>query len=372
MNRLGSEARLICIGFQRWKQPHLAPILKTLFQQVIFVRSAAHAGAFAPTSIDTLLRWSASPPDGTLQLANVTGAATIRMEDGFIRSVGLGSDLVPPLSLVLDRQGIYFDPRTPSDLEVILAKSDFPEDLLSRAQSIRSFIVEHGITKYNLEPRNTPQWPSGDKTVVLVPGQVEDDASIRFGCSSVNSNAKLLKAAREAEPHAFIVYKPHPDVISGNRRGRLALKEARYWADHIESGLSVSSCIEGCDVLHTMTSLAGFDALLRNKRVVTYGQPFYAGWGLTIDREQGGAALQRRQRVLTLDELIAGTLVLYPLYWNSGTNMSTDCENVMQQIVEQRNALEASGSLEKHRTGLLRRQIRKGLRLLRAWLAPVS
>src|SRR3546814_2472702 len=137
----------------------------------------------------------------------------------------------------------------------------------------------------------SPEVCSSDlKTVILVPGQVEDDASIRFGCTDVRTNIALLKAARAARPDAFIVYKPHPDVVSGNRMGKIQLAEAQKWADHIEMELSVTSCIDACAEVHTMTSLTGFDALLRGQHVVTYGPPFYAGWGLTGDKIKTGMA----------------------------------------------------------------------------------
>ena len=45
----------------------------------------------------------------------------------------------------------------------------------------------------------------------------------------------------------------------------------------------------------------------RGRRVATYGQPFYAGWGLTVDL----APPARRGRLLTLDELVAGVLLLF-------------------------------------------------------------
>jgi capsule polysaccharide export protein KpsC/LpsZ len=176
------------------------------------------------------------------------------------------------------------------------------------------------------------------RLVVLVPGQVEDDASVRYGCIDVKTNLGLLQAVRLARPDAFIVYKPHPDVVSGNRAGALA--QAREFADHVETHCSVVSCIEACDEVHTMTSLAGFDALLRGKRVVTYGQPFYAGWGLTQDIVTDGAAFTRRIRRLTLDALVAGALLRYPIYWNWDLKRHTTCEAVLHRIVETRNALE--------------------------------
>jgi len=204
------------------------------------------------------------------------------------------------------------------------------------------------------------------RTVVLVPGQVEDDASIRLGCTTVRTNLALLQAVRAARPNAFIVYKPHPDVASGNRKGRVALQAARQWANHIETTLSVVSCIDAVDEVHTMTSLSGFDALLRGRRVVTYGQPFYAGWGLTEDRAEQATAFERRTRRLSLDELVAGALLHYPIYWDWTLKGYTTCEAVLHRIVEERTALEANGGLAQLRTGWLRRQWRKLGVVLRA------
>jgi capsular polysaccharide export protein len=268
---------------------------------------------------------------------------------------------------VLDERGIYFDATRPSDLELMLATREFTAEDGQRAQQVRVFIVEHGITKYNLEPRQTVQWSNNGRLVVLVPGQVETDASIRLGCTSVRTNLDLLRAVREARPDAFIVYKPHPDVLSLNRKGRVALAAAQEYADHVVSGVSVVSCIAACDEVHTMTSLTGFDALLRGKKVVTYGQPFYAGWGLTEDRAENAASFERRQRRLTLDELVAGALLHYPIYWDWDLKGYTTCEAVLHRIVEQRTALEANGGLHKLRVGFVRRQLRKAKVLFDSW-----
>ena len=363
--------RMVAVGFRRWKAANVKPLLSLDPRKVVFVPDAGAAAALALGPDDALVFWGREAPAGVADLAQRTGARLLRMEDGFVRSVGLGSDLIAPLSLVLDDCGIYFDPTQPSGLERILLGADFSDEELARAVAVRSFMVAHGITKYNLEPRQKAAWPSGGRQVVLVPGQVEDDASIRFGCTGVKTNLGLLQAARRAHPDAFIVYKPHPDVMSGNRAGKLALAQARGLADHIEAHLSVVSCIEACDLVHTMTSLTGFDALLRGKRVVVYGQPFYAGWGLTDDVLPDGAAFARRRqrgRALTLDELVAGTLLRYPIYWDWQLKGYTTCEAVLHRIVESRSALEASGGLEKLRLGFARRQWRKLKILARTWV----
>jgi capsular polysaccharide export protein len=252
----------------------------------------------------------------------------------------------------------------------MLASRTFTEDDLARAQAVRAFIVQHGITKYNMEPRDTATWGkearSSGRTVVLVPGQVETDESIRLGCTTVRTNLALLQAVRSSLPNAFIIYKPHPDVASGNRRGKVGLKAALQIADHVETSLSVVSCIEAVDEVHTMTSLAGFDALIRSKRVVTYGQPFYAGWGLTEDRARHASAFKRRTRRLSLDELVAGALLHYPIYWDWDLKGYTTCEAVLHRIMEQRTELEANGGLHSLRVGWWRRQWRKTKALCRA------
>lgn len=359
---------LIFVGLRRWKIYNLAPIFRERFR-VLFLKHSEKLSSMNLTESDFLAFWGANEPHGLKKFSDLTGAQLLRVEDGFVRSVGLGSDLIPPLSLVLDRRGIYFDPSQPSDLEVLLNEAAFTPEELDEARCVREFVVEHGITKYNLEPRRQPFWATNGKRVVLVPGQVEDDASIRLGAGKVRTNLALLQAARETCPNAFVVYKPHPDVTSGNRRGRLGLQEAMRWADHVETESSVVSCLDACDEVHTITSLTGFDALLHEKTVVVYGQPFYAGWGLTHDVTplEESVAFQRRQRVLTLDELVAGAMLRYPLYWDPVHKCYTTCMAVLRQLLAERDRLEANGGLQRLRSGWLRRQARKGLTLWRAW-----
>lgn len=358
------SGRMICVAFPRWRAFNLKPMLSLFPRRVAFVSSVAGAAALAPAGADCLIHWGREAPPGLEALALRCGVRLLSMEDGFVRSVGLGSDLIRPLSLVLDERGIYFDPARESDLERLLNTHEFGSTDRTRARAVREFIVAHGITKYNIEPRARADWRADGRPVVLVPGQVEDDASIRFGCEGVRTNLDLLRAARAAHPDAFIVYKPHPDVVSRNRKGTVATGAAAEIADHVETGLSVVSCIEACDVVHTMTSLTGFDALLRGKRVVVYGRPFYAGWGLTEDV----LPVPRRQRRLDLDELVAGALLHYPFYWDWDLKGYTTCEAVLRRIVELREALEASGGLAKLRLGYVRRQLRKARVVAKAWL----
>jgi capsular polysaccharide export protein len=93
----------------------------------------------------------------------------------------------------------------------------------------------------------------------------------------------LLQTVRRARPDAGLVYKPHPDVVAGLRRSDSQEARARRWANEVLAQGSPAQLFPVVDVVHVMTSLTGFEALLRHKPVFCYGQLFYAGWGLTHD-----------------------------------------------------------------------------------------
>ena len=167
-----------------------------------------------------------------------------------------------------------------------------------------------------------------NKKIICVIGQVEDDASIRFGASGM-SNLLLLEEARKANPDAYILYKPHPDVLAKNRKGHISQESIKNYADDVIEKIGLDSVLSVCHEVHTMTSLVGFEALMRGLKVVTYGMPFYAGWGLTEDKQE----CHRRKRKLSLDELVAGTLLLYPRYINPQTLKVCDIETFLENLV---------------------------------------
>lgn len=252
-----------------------------------------------------LVLWGRAPVP-----AGVSNAVQIlRLEDGFLRSVGLGAELVRPLSWVVDSRGIYYDATVPSDLEVILATHDFDEALCERAARLRERIVDARLTKYNVGSRAWMR-PQHARRVILVPGQVESDASLAFGAPGERSNMGLLQAVRAQHPDAYVVYKPHPDVSARLRKEGVNEQTALSWCDEVITDVSMGDLLALVDEVHVLTSLSGFEALMQGKKVTCHGQPFYSGWGLTDDR----LPHERRQRKLSLDALVAGALIVYPLY----------------------------------------------------------
>jgi len=300
---------------------------------VRFINSAQRLPAGA-----TLLLWgsAAVPPDLPV------GIAVVRLEDGFLRSVGLGADLVAPLSWVLDTRGIYYGSKAVSDLEHLLQTVVFDEPLLTRAAVLRQQLVEHKLSKYNLHNVQSASWqrPTGQARVLLVTGQVETDASIRHGAPGVCSNLGLLQAVRDAAPDAYIVYKPHPDVVAGLRASGKNEDEARHWCNEVMTCGSIADLLDQVDEVHVMTSLTGFEALLRGLRVVCYGQPFYSGYGLTHDV----VPLVRRTRRLSLDELVAGALILYPVYVSRTSCLQCEVEQAVSELMSWRDTGDSSNA----------------------------
>jgi len=257
----------------------------------------------------------------------------IRVEDGFIRSVGLGADLVQPQSWVMDDVGMYYDATRPSKLEAMLEDDDFPPALLERAAELIKILNRTGATKYNTGAR-TWRRPEGVRQVILVPGQVESDASIRFGSPVVRANLELLKTVREQNPGAWVMYKPHPDVVAGLRNAGTAERMGAQWCDELVVDQDMAHLLGQVDEVHTITSLTGFEALVRGLKVTCYGQPFYSGWGLTTDIHP----CTRRTQTRTLDELVAAALILYPTYISQVTGKFTTVETVLHEIEMQRKS----------------------------------
>jgi capsular polysaccharide export protein len=325
---LANRRIAVCTGMSFWKRRRIADFLRSTAAPPVFRRSAAGALAAARARGDgAIAAWASRVPRGLAEAAAAQGVRLVRVEDGFIRSVGLGSDFLPAASLVFDESGLYCDPRQPSDLEMLLRETEFAPELVARARRLIDRLVAGGVTKYNLgapAPRIAAP-PTARK--ILVPGQVEDDLSVRLGGGEIESNIELLGRVRAAAPEAFILYKPHPDVEAGHRPGAVPEHLAQRFADRIVRGVSTAALFAEIDEVHTLTSLAGFEALLRGRRVVAYGRPFYAGWGLTVDRAAPG-----RGRRLSLEELVAGTLILYPRYLDPVTRLPCPPEIVIERL----------------------------------------
>ncbi|ECL3261987.1 capsular polysaccharide biosynthesis protein [Campylobacter jejuni] len=322
--------RLFMLGFTLWKRYFIKPFFKAKNNEIIFLNSIKSLARYKLKEDDKFFIWGKKYDENTLKnlllvkakeqnLTSFTPKVSL-VEDGFIRSISLGSDLTCPFSLIVDDKGLYIDPNKVSKLEELLQNEIFDKNMLNRAKNIIKTLLENRFSKYNgLKHEDLKINAKIGQKVILIPAQVEDDASMILGGFGL-STLDLLKEVRSKNQDAYIIFKPHPDVLSGNRVGLKDETLILEFCDEIVKDCSIDSAIKIADEIHTITSTSGFDALLRAKKVFTYGMPFYAGWGLTKDKYR----CERRTRKLSLEELVAGALITYPRYINPKTK--TLCE----------------------------------------------
>lgn len=280
------------IGMRPWKRPHLSKA----FGRKVRMRFSRRKG-----DRQAVVWGMADAPDDAL-----------RMEDGFLRSRGLGAALTPPLSLVLDHPSLYFDPSQEGRLDRLVAEStELPTGEIRRSERLIARINRLGLTKYNI-PGDLPDLPPDGRTI-LVPGQVEDDASITYGASDTRTNLELLRRTRAENPNARILWKPHPDLEAGLRKGAVDEAHLEGLADFSLLNVGAAQALVAVDEVWTITSTMGFEALLRGLPVTCLGMPFYAGRGLTTDLV---ARPEHRHTDTTLAGFAHAALIGYPRYFD--------------------------------------------------------
>lgn len=314
------------LGMSRWKRRHLTA-------QFGAHGALAFKGEPASALADgrPVMIWAGAETETLRETCEAEERALVRVEDGVLRSRGLGARLVPPLSLVRDPMGIYYDPARESLLERLIGEAArLPRERLQRAETLVARIVGAGLTKYSLDAVEPLISAPEGREVVLVPGQVEDDASIRLGAGEIADNARLLAQARALYPEAWLLYRPHPDVSAGLRPGVVPEAKVATLADQVVGDVALAPLLARVDRVVTITSTLGFEALLRGVKVTVLGTPFYAGWGLTRDL---GAVPLRRQARPSVAALAHAVLITYPRYHDPLRNLPCPPEVAVERLI---------------------------------------
>ena len=335
--RQAAENRRIAafLGMAGWKQAAIAAAFAHAGPPAPFAATEATALALARAAqargeAGAIAVWATRAAPGLAARCAAAGIPLLWVEDGFLRSVGLGSDFIPSASLAVDGLGLHYDPATPSGLERILAEAKFPPALLARAAALRAAIVARGLpsTIWAGRPRRcrvrlagAASWcPARSRTTPrsnAVPGRSAPTSGCWRRCGGPSRRPSWCSA-------------PHPDVETGYRRGTSPRRAALRFADAVVAGGDIGGLFAQVEAVHAITSLAGFEALLRGLAVTTWGRPFYAGWGLTTDR----APPPRRGRALSLDALVAGALIRYPRYLDPLTQLPCGPEVLLERLAE--------------------------------------
>lgn len=336
----GGKPKIFVVGFSTWKT-----YLRMYFSEydLIFLPKDIKKSQFNSQYRKKILSlkdscqvfiWGFKAPEYILEFLREEKVSTKFVEDGFVRSVQLGATKAPPMSLCLDSKTPYFDATRPSDLEELLNNFDFSSkpELIAQAKEGIKLLLETGVSKYNNSEKVNIEKFYGPKTKkrILVLGQVEDDASIQYGCVKKLTNNDVVRLAVEENPGAQVIYKPHPDVMSGHRPYQSNPTDVENIALVLKKDVPLASAFETVDHVYTITSLGGFEALLRGIKVTTLGCPFYSGWGLTDDRQSNA----RRKRILKLEEIFAVSYLIYPSYYGIEDGRVLEFKDVVRLLAK--------------------------------------
>ncbi|MCY0096900.1 hypothetical protein [Hoeflea ulvae] len=254
-------------------------------------------------SSDAIAGWGHKPTAARgRRIARLRKLPYLAFEDGFLRSVHPGN-AEKPLSLVLDRSGIYYDARLPSDLEALVHKrmaSATPED---EARAAIDLLRRKRLSKYNnstLFDISALKLQSADRSDrVLVVDQTAGDASIAGALAGEKSFLCMLRSAVAENPGSEILIRVHPETIAGRKAGHFTQQSLEALA-HSDPGCAQALqtgrmrltpepvnpwvLLEACAKVYCVSSQLGFEGLMAGCEVHTFGVPFYSGWGLTRDR----------------------------------------------------------------------------------------
>lgn len=312
-----------------FRHPHLRALLGAR-------RLAYRPGAVSAPLLDSIVCWGHRPsaPEAE-RYASRYGVSLRRLEDGFVRSVGLGIDGVPGCSLVDDPRGIYYDATSESQLEAWLNHSGYQPSVstLERAQHCMAMLRSERISKYNhveAEPAGGP-FERGQK-LVLVVDQTHGDQSLQLGLAPVDAFAQMVRAALDEHPGATVLVKVHPDALTGKKRGCVSLAQQDARVVLLGEPLNPVALLERVDHVYVATSQLGFEALMLGKRVSCFGVPFYAGWGLTDDR----VPVPRRTARRSVAEVFSAAYFDYSRYVDPRTGQRCELEHLINAIVEER------------------------------------
>lgn len=314
-----------------WNIPHLAA----------FLDSPVRFRPPLPTphrlsGVSALAAWGLTPKAAKVRaLATERNLPYLALDEGFLRFMGSRVPGVPPCSLVADSTGLYYDASGPSDLENLLRRTDWETPaLLTEARQAMADIRRYRLSKHNEAPDAPPYHlttPGGRFRVLLI-DQPINDPKVAAGLANADSFTRMLEAAHDEHPGAALFLKPHPVTQAGGKHGFLSSIARSHGVTVLDQPFSAVSLLEQADVVYTVSSHMGFEALMLGKPVRCFGLPFYAGWGLTEDER----TCLRRTRKRTVEELFAATYLLYARYVNPVTGQPCSLHNIIRMLARQR------------------------------------
>ena len=267
----------------------------------------------------------------------------IYVGDSFLRSINTFADkqALPKyqkgISFTFDDLTSYFDATRPSRLEQMLNDKNLvlTNEQLLRARKCINKIVSNHLTKYNSQPIYEPEIGRKGVKKILVVDQSYNDMSILKGMANDKTFENMLDAAILENPDADIIVKTHPDIIAakGRKKGYYSQLKAHGNIYLMTDAINPISLIKYCDKVYVCSTQLGFEALMCGKETHVFGMPFYAGWGLTKDRQK----CSRRTNSRLLEEVFYIAYIMYSYYVNPKTQSRCEIEEAMDYLLELRD-----------------------------------
>ncbi|MBR2839146.1 MAG: hypothetical protein IKE55_10210 [Kiritimatiellae bacterium] len=319
-------------AFYAWKA---WPVVRQANPRRQFFDSPRYAGR-----ADTVFLWGFGDRpenESAREVARRDSAQIVFCEDGLLKSADTWANGSAPLryrrgcSVMFDTRTPYYDGTRPSDLELALNDPSFalaPGER-ARARSLIDRIVGSRLTKYNHQPLACPPLGRPGRPKVLVVDQSYGDFSIRLGCADDSTFAEMLSDACSENPDADILVKTHPDTTAGERRGYYDALAETERIFRVTAPVNPYALMEQVAKVYVCSTQLGFEALLAGKEVHVYGMPFYAGWGLTVDRQ----ACRRRTARRSLEELFHVVYLSYTKWVNPTTGRRCTMEEAIDRLL---------------------------------------
>lgn len=268
-----------------------------------------------------------------------TNKKIITVGDGFLRSMNTMVDAneLPKykkgISFTIDDLTPYYDATRASRMELMLNDRDLilTDEQKQRARACIDKIVETHLTKYNHQPIFEPKIGRDGVKKVLVVDQTYGDMSIKKGLANEETFNQMLEAAIKENPDADIIIKTHPDTMAGAGGYYKGLEFEGNIYPQTEP-INPISLIKYVDKVYVCTTQFGFEALMCEKEVHVFGMPFYAGWGLTNDRQK----CERRTNTRTLEEMFYIAYIMYSHYVNPDKKCRCEIEEAIGYLIELR------------------------------------
>jgi hypothetical protein len=328
-------------GVAQTSQRYLTNLLGA--QQRVSTRKGL-AQPITVATVDLLVQWGVTPTLSKLKQAQIgreLGRPTLIVEDGFIRSIGIGLSGEAGLSIIMDDTTAYYDAiSAPSRLErQINSNIEITDEQRINALQLIKKIVSFKVSKYNHAPQIDlvdcfPQLQNRQHRVLLI-DQRYHDQSVESGLANDQSFDQMVLDALENYPQSQILIKKHPDSILGAKKSylnfeRLEKLNAMHRIIPIMFDINPYSLFSQVDDIFVATSGMGFEALMAGHKVHCYGIPFYAGWGLTQDKQ----TISRRHRSRRLEDIFHFAYIENSRYFHPDLGTRVSLDTLIDYVIE--------------------------------------